>query len=500
MSLSRGSSTKSLLNILRKEKSVEELETEDKGLDIPPVTPPDDYYEFPPEEIQGIPKHYRDTTNQHPLGRLFLRLAATNIELCKKNSIKTNDNFDLAQLCRLFTNGLNVERNNTGGRISRVTSELKDQMVYPERNFNLINCRIKPPEHFSNVEVLTTPEKQLEARKIFPCRSGFRFTGSSSPSIIEFLETMNSSQAIVNLSRPEFAQYLLKCVVGRPYDIIYDHIQFGHGIEDIYTLLLKHYDKRITSEQARKQILSYKAVKGQTLSDIQSQIVALAGRIASDHISKDVKAHTFNNEASLALIRALPPLSSNLVNNAYNKLQVKSGKSPTFLALCNALSLNETSINKDIAEHAMPGKNENSKIFNPYKPKSKFDKNVNTLKEKTNDRVSRNRDRTKRVRALTVSNTKKQWDKPFKQGGSDNRPNSKKGNNTKYCTLCGRSGTHTASELCFLMRDDQGNVKEVIPSYKPCEKCLKVKNKELFHPSQFCISRDNFPKLNMKPS
>ena len=500
MTLSRSSSAKSLSNLFRRDRSLEreiEIENiEDRAPDIPPYANNDDFYEFNAEEAGDIPEYYRDTTNQHPLGRLFLRLAATNIELCKKAKLETKDDFDLGNLCRLFTQGMQLERNATGGRINKVTNDLKDRIIFPEQNFNLLNCRIKPPTVYSLVDVLNTPEKQLEARKIFPCRAGFRFTGSSAPSIIEFLESMNSSQHIVNLLKPEFADYLLKCVVGKPYDMVYDHLQFGHGVEDIYTLLLKHYDKRISSEQARKQILGYKASKGQTLSEIQSQIVTLAGRIASDHISKEVKAHTFNNEASLALIRALPPMSSNIVNNQFNKLQAKYGKAPTFLSLCNALSLNESTINKDISENASSVKNDSSKSFNPYKFKQKNDKTVNTLKNKSNDKVTKGREQNKKVRSLSTSNVQKR----DSNKSNNKRPFSKKENNNKYCTLCGKSGTHSASDLCYSMRDDKGNVREVIPTYKPCDRCIQVRKKELFHPSQFCISRENYPKLNVKPS
>ena len=93
MTLSRSSSAKSLSNLFRRDRSLEreiEIENiEDRAPDIPPYANNDDFYEFNAEEAGDIPEYYRDTTNQHPLGRLFLRLAATNIELCKKAKLET---------------------------------------------------------------------------------------------------------------------------------------------------------------------------------------------------------------------------------------------------------------------------------------------------------------------------------------------------------------------------------------------------------------------------
>ena len=68
------------------------------------------------------------------------------------------------------------------------------------------------------------------------------------------------------------------------------------------------------------------------------------------------------------------------------------------------------------------------------------------------------------------------------------------GRSQKYCTLCGMTG-HTPQDVCYQMRNQAGKIVTVVPCYQFCDTCYRKLNKKLFHPREFCISRENYPKL-----
>ena len=119
--------------------------------DLPPPTPEiendDENFDNSendkiPLDLEEIPQFYKNFTSTHPMGQIFLRLASTNIELCRKANIKTKDTFDLQELCQSFTQAINLERTKLGSKVAKATANLEENLMDREFNFLSINQRI----------------------------------------------------------------------------------------------------------------------------------------------------------------------------------------------------------------------------------------------------------------------------------------------------------------------------------------------------------------------
>ena len=483
-----------------------------------------------PIDPQYVPDFNKRFTESHPLGNLILRLTSMNKELCKKVNIKPEDNPDLEEVCKKFVEAIKFERARNVNKYSKISSEIEDKILNKELNFAAINASIQPPEYFSPTPVILTPAKMQEAMKTFPTKTSQKFSGSQNGvNILEFLHSLNTAQSIMNLSKKEFLQLLQKSVTGKVYTLVSECISYDHEISDLYHSLLTLYDTRMTSAIARKLLMNYKAQKNQTLSKVQSQIMTYASRIASQIPAGPSRTAMFNLEANNALIRCLPPASANVVTNVINGLAAKLQKSPTFVQTIKCLTKYNDTINIDIqrngvltnkSHHAYaydlkpnykvmamnrrdktfynnnqrPNKFGNKRYQTSNKPNNKQSGNykVNSIQYQTKYNDSPDTER--------VYNINNRQDRRFNNRNNQNKENRQnrpfKG---LYCSLCG-SKSHTASQICYRMRDAQNRIVETVPSFYPCEICLKKTNRKLYHPMEMCFMKDKVDKEDNKTS
>ena len=310
----------------------------------------EEFEQHMPIDADLVPGYYKDFTIKHPLGNLILRMSSMNKELCKKLNIKTEDDPCLNEVCKKFTEAIRLERNRNISKFNKVSSEIEDNILNKELNFHAINASVQPPTQFSLIPVLTTPTRMQEALKTFPTKSSQKFSGTQGTvNILEFLHSLNTAQSIMNLSKKEFLQLMQKSVTGRVYNLVNECISYEHDIGDLYHSLLTLYDNRMTSDIARKTLMNYRAHRNQTLSKLQSQIMILASRIASQIPEGPSRTSMFNLEANNALIRSLPPNSATVVSNVINSLSAKLQKSPTYVQTIKCLTKYHDTINADIS-------------------------------------------------------------------------------------------------------------------------------------------------------
>ena len=482
-----------------------------------PVNPETDDVPVPeietnmPTDSNEMPEFYKNFTLSHPLGNLLVRITSMNEELCKKNNIKDHDLPELSQLCMDFTKAIKMERNKVATKVNRATLNLEDNILMKELNYHSINTPVKPPTSFSQVDVITTPTKMAEVLKTFPTKSSQRFSGTSNGvNILEFLNSMNTAQAIMNLSKSEFLQILLKCTSGKVYSLVLECISYDHDIPDLYHSLLTLYDNRISSSTARRILTNYKATKNFTLTKVQSYILEMASRVASQIPVGKSRTSMFNIEATNALVRALPYYSSTLVTNVLNTLAAKLERNPSYVELTKALTKYTDSINLDINRNGVPsvGKYMMHSDIHNNKPKQRVyaltrsGRNQNNTNNRFNP-PSRNyrqqnkykdhpRNRSNKINAMRQN---KYSDSPKNERVFN--MNQDKNNSNKqeryfkglYCSLCG-GNNHTADQICYRMKDASGRVVETVPTYYPCELCLQKLGKKLFHPQSTCFSKN----------
>lgn len=466
-----------------------------------------------PADVMDVPNYYKSYTMNHPLGNLILRMASINTELCKKLNVQSQDSPDLAEVCSKFTEFVKLERNKTASKISKVTDNIESSILGKELNFHAVNASVQPPDTFSPIPVLITSAKMQEAMKTFPAKTSQKFSGTSSGvNILEFLHAMNSAQGIMNLSRSEFLQMLQKCVSGKVYTLIAECITYGNDVGDVYHSLLTLYDNRISSATARKMLMTYKATKTQSLMKVQSIIMEYSSRIASDLPKGDSRTHMFNIEANSGLVRCLPHTSATLVTNVINSLAARLQRNPTFVEVIKSLHKYAEAINNDIARNGVL----HNKLYNNPDTAEKLGRYRIYSIDRRNDR--RDRSRNNRRNFKQVRNTGRKFlnirginmekhrdsarhESSYNMSNNFNRnrmpnQNSKPYFKGRYCSLCG-SKSHTADQICFRMRDSSNRIVETVPTYFPCEICIKKLNKKLYHPESMCFSKDSSPQSNI---
>jgi hypothetical protein len=477
-----------------------------------------------PLDAQQVPDFYKQFTHKHPLGNLLLRLSTMNNELCKKMNLKNLDQPSLDEVCSRFVEATKLERNRNTSKVQKATSEIEASILHKELNFAAINAAIQPPIYFSPTSKIISAQKLQEAIKTFPSRSNQKFSGTSSgPNIIEFLQSMNTAQAIMQLSKKEFLQIMQKCVTGKVYTMVAEYISFDHSVSDLYHSLLTLYDTRMTSPIARRVLADYKAAKNQSLSKVQSHIMMLASRIASQIPAGPSRTSMYNIEANNALTRCLPPNSAARCMNEINTLSAKLQQNPSFIQTIQCLHKFADSIDQDIQQNGVAPSKSNypTREFPKFKVNSVDKNNYNSrngkisgktyTKRSQNGRQPDQKGRNYSINALNYNN--KQYDHPKQErsynmnhSNSKNNKNqyfSKNANfkpkngskNALYCSLCG-SVSHSAEMVCYKMKNAEGRIVQTVPSFNHCRYCFEHVNRKLYHPEEMCFNKKQKDREN----
>ena len=489
-------------------------------------------------------------TQGHPLGSILLKMTADLTKLAEAARLR-NMSTNVNELCQAFHSGTRLERAKTQNSILINNDELEGRILSKELQAHKLESDVHCPTSFSSVPALKdNPHKLNEVSKFFPraqCFNGLHKEGLMSVS--EFLNNLTGAQEQCNLSEPEFLTRMLYSSTGLAHDLISMWIGNGCSAERIYTSLLIHFDKRPSPEDAKLKLYSYRVARNEDLAKAEGRIELLVGTAAKAVPAGASRVAYIDLEGCQALIRALPEWSSIQVSNLYKQLSAKVGRNLTFNELDQSLYALRTNIDLDIAQNGVEISRParfvpHNKVLNRFSSYSiEANKNVDTLAnrsfplQKTRTETSFTPKITPRPapgfsrRPLRPRNTPANTSSNFTplstnraQGGGafgkfntgpvvkrGDRSNSRNRNNmprkpfvkntgrinlnsSKRCVLCGM--TNHKAETCRMMRDDQGNVKNIIPGYGKCSKCPQKIQPRLHHPENLCPFRPGGPMAN----
>ena len=432
-------------------------------------------------------------TMTNPLGRLLLQLGASHNKLMEINNPNNPNNLmNLSDMCKSFQEGVRLNKDEIYTSIKNSSNLLKRDLYHRELNYHLQNPLIKAPDYFSPEDTLTTPQKVIDAARLFPQHNKQKFSGEGDPPIAEFIYLVNSAQARLKLSENEFKQRLLLCTTGGAHKLLRNLVTEGDQIDSIYHKLMVLYDSTVSPETAKSELLKFKIHKKSTLMRAQAKILELSAASARIFPEGPLRKAYSNSEACTALIRSLPPKSSTLVASQYNVMIAKQpdgSHGPLFTEMILYLNPYRAQIDADITENGVS--------TDAFASRTKLQVPLRSLRADTNMaprynnrfQAYRNDRFTDNLQVNNI-NTNSEGYQPRYQP----RPSTSRGGprnkylNTMYCSLC--SGTsHTAAMGCYKIKDDSGKSILISPTQIPCNICEKVLQKKLFHPVKFCFNR-----------
>ena len=445
-------------------------------------------------------KESRQFTMNHPQGAALLKLVTDITNLAKATNYKAmTTNVD--EFCSAFHNSVRLERGRTSDMIDNINHDVEMNILNKELNSHKINASIEPPRNFSPCPVITSAQKNIEILKVFPKHAKFSgTTKDGGMGVVEFLRSLLAAQNQCALSEEEFLERLLAASTGQAHDLILEWKTNGMDTAAIFHNLLLNYDKRLTAEEARSQLIGYKVPKSGNLASAEAHIVKLIGRAATALPTGPSRNAYYNLEGCNALIRALPSFSSQTASNLYNSYTAKLGRACTLLELSQGLNLHRSSIDKDIKENGM-GLIRSNKFMKKN--------NFNVAKYITNsigiNETARNpRPFPKRGNENSYTPRPAQANKPrYTNGANKNfrnlkpkfQSNNAQNNSSNKCTMCGHRSHDSTS--CQNIKDDSGKVLKMIPTYATCSKCPNFIKPRLHHPEHLCPFRVGGP-LNRK--
>jgi hypothetical protein len=434
------------------------------------------------EDLTPEQRAHIDYTKSNPLGKILINLLHDQLALEERtglNECKSN----LQDLCSTFYHHMNLQKNELQKDIHNHTESIADSIIQRDLDSHLLKADVKVPKYFSPNKKLLTLNQHSECHRIFPTR-GTKFSGEGSGSVLEFLGTMTMAQAQCTLSEPEFLEMLLQSTTGQAHLLIKDWIDHGDTIESIYHNLVLHYDRRLTPEEARLQLMAYKAPKSQSLQKVEGKIMMLATRASANLPAGQSQAANFNNEAISALIRALPPNSAIQVQNMYHTLSARLRRTCTYNELTRALNVIKHGIDADIKQNGYELGGKRTKESYKYKGNT-HKRNATTFSNSvSHDTMGPSREQSK--------NEGIKGNGRFRKNKGQNRDRFRQDTNLDYCSLCGHKD-HKASDDCPYMVSDTGKVIKVFAKQNPCTACPSYVSPRLNHPERICPYRIGGP-------
>jgi len=489
------------------------------------------------------PSIQHDFTMKHPLGQILIAMLTENTKLAEKCNLK-DMTISMDELCRNFYNFQMLDKQRIKNNILQTTSNLENSLIERELNSHIINQSIAPPQHFSPVPTLLTTRQRADCMKLLPIGSN-KFNGTDrGTSIVEYLHHLNSIQKNCHLSLPEFYDIMLGSTTGQAYLLIHSWIEGGETPETIYHNLLLHFDKRLQPEEARMQLMNYKAPRNSDLARVEAKIQSLASRATSTIPAGPSRIASYNVEVIQGLIRSLPLNSSLIVQNLNNEKSARLRRGLSAAELSRFLNTYRHSIDNDIKSNGVDPRFQGV----AKRPVSRVGK-VGSRNAVYGVRVTSGEDplpRQTRIQQRPLSphfcqinqvstdkfrrpggnrtfginpnqDMRRAWNDKYGIGNSNvqtkvrmqnndgrrmqysnkRRPfnnkfayNPKENNN--YCSLCG-SKNHLAINGCPNMKSDSGQIVQILPSKDVCNACPAFVNPRLSHPPYLCPYRKTGP-------
>ena len=446
-------------------------------------------------------------TSEHPLGNILLKIVQDQTNLTRKSKnggMVTN----IKDLCSSFHNAIKLERANINHKLTNTVAGVERSLMDKELNSHSINAAVEPPTRFSSTPVITSPHKLAEIIKIFP-KSG-KFSGNTQKdghmSVIEFLNTLTRAQNQCELSESEFIDRILDATTGTAHELVFEWKTNGDSINSIYHNMVVNFDHRLPAEEARNKLHNFTIGKNSSLAKAQSAIQLLVSRACTLLPPGDSRISYKNMEGCTTLIRALPPNSSQLANNTYQNFTTRLGRACTLEELFRGLNQYRSTIDKDIKTNgAINTAGYNNKRLASKPPRySSFNVQMGDRNKIPQSYENRTYPQKFRTSNNDVSFTPKpknlvrrplELNKPPFAKGTYNKTKTSnysagkrfQNDRIKACSLCGHHNHKTTD--CKNMRDDNGKILEMLPTYGVCNKCPEKVRPRLHHPEITCPYR-----------
>lgn len=481
----------------------------------------------------------RSAMRNDPMGRLILELTYKinelyadrqgNVPDVDRQPIDVQDiassYFDVAMgQRRLQRNMDNIQQhveniNLDTATINRTNNQLADRMGDMERwrderalnavyDHPLYNSRVTAPKYYANQTKLNTAADLTNAYKLFPRGSG-RFSGekSSNYQVHEFLETINEIQDYLKLTEEEFKSRLIGSCTGKAHEFLTQWRQQGYTVPQMYHGLYLNFDRQDNADTAQEKLDQFKAFRNKSSAEVESAIAQLGMRACGRIPIGEARNIVYDYMCASSYFRALPDTVATFVRGHYNDLAAELRRQPTFSELSQYLDRHRYTLDLEIKKHGANPKHKDSKEGNkvvnyvgkegkkPFpankKPDDKKPRPKPARSDTESDKASGGSDRKDSGYKKTHKEDKgKDFKKKPKDKGKTSRSESldsskRRGFKFKQCSLCGELG-HLASEGCYKMKDDQGNVVLVSPTYGACTLCPD----NLHHPERYCPRRN----------
>ena len=446
-------------------------------------------------------KHYEFTQGNY-LGKILLDFERDTLAVMEKSGLKEMS-CNVTDLCEGFYKHMQMEREQNKMQLKKVAAELEKNMLSREINSHLLNQEFKPPEYFSPSPVMLTPGQRAECMRVFPTRSPkFSGNGAHSANVIEFLGNMELAQTVCKLSEKEFTGMLLTCTTGQAHSMLIDWIRQESSVATLFQNLLLFYDKRITPEEARMQMQTYRAGRQSKLSKVEGDILTLASRAGSSLPPGPAQAENFNHEAIWALIRSLPIKSANITQNTYNIMSAKLGRACTFQELTSALNLYRQQIERDIKDNgdkegAVRQAHDHPTMYNVTLPvetgsmmQGYSQSNEHEYHDDEHESVHEHE-----YNEYHNNDEYNEYEHDENEDTDGNESIQDEGDNEdegENCILCGNDD-HTHEQGCVNMVSDNGRIIWVEPSWRTCNHCPYYVMPRLFHHPRICPFRRDGP-------
>lgn len=297
-------------------------------------------------------------TSNDPMGRLLLQLVRDNMDLREQAGADAGTNIDLGSFCTAFYNKAQIEKTQLEDRLRSTEKSIQHNLIQNKLRAHDELTSHPPPSYYSPQDTLTNSALTAQNLKLFPGGSG-KFSGHRGKDgdygmgVIEFLSSMNRAQAIAKLSRDEFQNQLLNSTTGKAHSLLVDWFSNGEAIEDCYFNLVVNFDKRDSVENARTRLANYKALRTSNLAKVEADIMSLASRASTSLPVGESRQALYNLDATMSLIRALPPTSSATASNTFAAINAELQRAATFTELSKAVNVFRHVIDADIKANGM---------------------------------------------------------------------------------------------------------------------------------------------------
>ena len=456
-----------------------------------------------------------DFVSAHPVGQLFLKILADNTLSAKQTGTnQTQLNVGLISEA-LRAVELQTEQK-INEKLEKTSAKIEANILNKEFETHRAGQDYTLPTTFSPTDRLTTLAMKKDAQLTFPYKHA-KFSGTYNKdvptvAVSEYLDFMTRAQNKMMLSRSEFTDVLLSTTTGRAHSLIVDWLRAGESVESIYHLMMLNFDRRISATEAKMRLQNYKCPKTDTLAKCESNILSLAARASDIMPSVDSRMAYLNIEASMALLRALPPQSTATATNLYHQLCQKRNKAITYSEFTAHLNTFKDSIDAEIRQqgieqpnsakrHQQNGRfNGNGRRPNPpnksQEPQqfANFAVNAQNAQQET-DNTQRHGQFANFTGNFQQNQQRSRQDgrNNSQRGGRDNRLQGQRGGfgnagPRKYCSLCGMTN-HVASQGCRNMVTNDGCILSVDPAQNVCNACPSFVSPKLNHPSSLCPYR-----------